>query len=254
MNSQQVEIPRNTFFAPIAIMKKGGVPINTIMDIGCADGTFTLQCLELFGRNMTVFNIDAQHDYEPSLRKIKEKAGGHYKITAISAFDGQIKFSAAPHPYWASVGGGENAQYIECRTLDSLLAEYPVPEPYFIKMDIEGGEFSALQGAVNILDKVAGLLLETDLFYGATSRGNFLDIYNFLSNRNFSLFDLTNFGYRYTDQVVYQVYTTFLNKKYEFRHKQGLTKDNQETNDLTAAMVKRRQDLIAQNERILSTY
>lgn len=115
--NQPIEMPRNIFFAPLVIMKKEGVPISTIIDIGSADGTFTLQCLELLGRETTIFNIDAQPVYEPSLRKIREKVGGHYKICAVSAYNGQMRFSVGESPYWA--GPSATGEYLECRTLDS---------------------------------------------------------------------------------------------------------------------------------------
>lgn len=133
------------------------------------------------------------------------------------------------------------------------MEEFTVPELYFIKMDIEGGEFSALQGAVNVLEKTAGVILETDIYYGRTSPGNFLDIYSFLAARNFSLFDLTNFGYRESNQALRQIYSTFLNKSYKFRDKQGFSGNKQQNDNLTAeAMHRRRQRLLRKNENILS--
>jgi FkbM family methyltransferase len=250
MMNQTIEMPRNVFYAPLVIMKNEGVPIRAIIDIGSADGTFALQCLKLFGRGITIFNIDAQQVYEPSLRKIREKVGGHYKICAVSAYNGQMRFSIGKSPYWA--GPSPTGEYLECRTLDSLLEEFTIPEPYFIKMDIEGGEFSALQGAVNVLEKTAGMVLETDIYYGKTSPGNFLDIYSFLAARNFSLFDLTNFAYRQSDQALRQIYSTFLNKSHEFRDKQGFLGNKQQESNLTEAMHKRRQNLLGKNEDILS--
>lgn len=141
---------------------------------------------------------------------------------------------------------------VDCRKIDSLLEEVDLPAPYVIKMDIEGGEFNALQGAVKTLEKTAALILETDIYYAPHSAGNFLDIYNFLASRNFSLFDLTNFGYRPTDQALFQVYSVFLNKEFEFRHKQGMIENEEALESLTETMARRRETLIQYNQTILN--
>jgi FkbM family methyltransferase len=251
----EIKIPRESFFAPIAIMVKNNVPINSIIDIGCADGTFALEFCRVFGKEKNVLNIDAQPIYEPSLRKIQQVTGEFYKITAVSSFNGKINFNINNDDqnfYWGGIS--KEGNFVECRTLDSLVEEFKLPEPYFIKMDIEGAEFSALQGAVDILDKTAALLLETDIFYGAKSCGNFHDIYSFLAARNFSLFDILSLGHRPTDGALYQIYTVFLNKKYEFRDKTNFTTGETQTNMIAAAMKERRQSMIALNDEILRNW
>jgi FkbM family methyltransferase len=247
---QNNAIPRQSLMAPIAIMREQGVPFSSLIDIGCADGTFSLECLDMFGRNLTVFNIDPQPVYEPSLQEIRQKVGGHYKITAVSSFNGRTRFAInAKSPYWSKTS--DDGDFVDCRTLDSLLQEFAVPSPYLIKMDIEGAEFAALQGAVAILDQAAALVLETDVYYGAASGGNFLDIYTFLAARNFSLFDLCGLGYRSGDQVLYQVYTTFLNKRYEFRHKESEAASQAAEDRLASTMTWRREALLARNKEIM---
>ena len=118
-------------------------------------------------------------------------------------------------------------------------------------MDIEGAEFSVLQGAVDTLDKTVGMTLEVDVFYGPASRGNFLDIYSFLAARNFSLLDISNLGYRPSDHVLYQVHASFLNKKYEFRHAANFFSDGGQEGRMGEEMRQRRDAILARNEHLL---
>ena len=254
-SEQQVQLSRNSFMASLLILKRQGVPINSVIDIGCADGTFSLECLNFINPNMGILNIDAQSTYESSLQKIQDKVGGYYKICAVSANDSIVQFSIGSHAYWAGIkSGDEQLECVDCRSIDSLLGELDLPAPYLIKMYIEGGDFNAVQGAVKTLEHTAALILETDIYYAPNSAGNFLDIYNFLAARNFSLFDVLYFGYRETDEALFQIYSVFLNKNFEFRHQQGMLKGEASEAALRDVMIARREKLLQLNEDLLNRW
>jgi uncharacterized Rossmann fold enzyme len=56
-----------------------------------------------------------------------------------------------------SFDGKENALSVQCGTLDSMLAEYEVD---VLKMDIEGAEVMALEGASSALKKMRKIVVE----------------------------------------------------------------------------------------------
>jgi len=52
----------------------------------------------------------------------------------------------------SQMGGVREKQYVPTLTLDTLLESFPAPE--FVKIDIEGAELMALQGATEIINKI----------------------------------------------------------------------------------------------------
>ena len=246
-----VQIQRDSLLTPFLIMLQGGVPFRTLIDIGCADGTYSLDFLKLIGAPATICNIDANGAYEPSLARIQSALGGHYRICAVSAFNGRINLTAGTHEYWTTVGGATSGgNTVECRTLDSLCEELGLRGPYFVKMDIEGAELAAVLGAERTLADTAGLLLEANVYYGPHSGGKFADVDAFLSARGFSLFDLVSMGHRPSDNALYQVYAAFLNTRYEFRDRTtsyaGVEAKAEE------AMRARRSALLARNDQLIA--
>src|SRR5215472_7829481 len=86
------EVQLGHFSGTLGILAQKGVRYSTVIDLGCADGTFYLQH---FDRGLLpgsiVVNVEANAMYEPSLREIRQVLGGHYAIAAISDSDGEIE-------------------------------------------------------------------------------------------------------------------------------------------------------------------
>ncbi len=242
-------IGRDTLLAPIAIMASNGVPIKTIIDVGSADGTFGLTVLETLGAGLNLLNIDAQETYAPSLQRIHALLGEPYRITALAGHEGTVKIRKPQHEYWLSTAFGGDHE-IPCTKLDTVWADVKLPGPCFIKIDVEGGEFSVLQGADETLKDCSGLLIESPV---RDIKGpQFLDIYKFLAERGFVLFDMVRQSHRGSDATLYQFYSVFIAARFDFRGNKPLRSSAQQA-EVLDSVIERRKALLADNTTLISS-
>jgi len=82
----------------------------------------------------------------------------------------------------------ENIVSIECKTLDSLA----IKNPDFIKLDIQGAELEALNGAEITLRECLGVELEIEFSEIYKGQPLFGEISTFLSNLGFEFYDFLN--------------------------------------------------------------
>jgi len=86
------------------------------------------------------------------------------------------------------------------RRFDSLIAEGAVPQPDYLKMDVQGFELNVLKGCGDRLQSILGVRLETQLRPMYRRQALFGDIYEFMRQQGFLLRDL-----RVTYPVAYEV-------------------------------------------------
>ena len=262
------------FLGSFVSLLQGGIPIKTVIDIGSADGQFGLYCL-YFKRDLQVLNIDANEIFECSLKKIENDLGMPYRIIALSAHKGKLAMDNDPNNLYGfqvttNEEPSEGKKYIDCVTLDDLLSELDLPEPYFIKMDVENNEFNILQGASKTFSKTAAILMEQHLSAGR-SNGDFLDKCGYLAGRNFSLFDIREVFYQKrhlnlkaidikidgdsNPKVLTIFHPIFINDKFDFRSMPDQIIDSgneayntmilqQRLNDRRSRIIKTSQELI----------
>jgi len=249
--------PRDTLITPMIIMVENGVPISTFVDVGAADGTFGLTVLDAIDPGIHLVNLDAQDIYEPSLRRITAMLGGHYFIGACGDHDGTVSVRKPGHEYWLSTaahmgagGTGDNMMTLPCRRLDNIMAETGAKGPIFIKLDVEGAEMDVLKGAENTLKDTCGLLIESPI--RAASGPQFLEIYNFLATRDFSLFDIVRLSHRGSDATLYQFYSVFIANRFDFRGKNPLRSAAQQA-EVVQAVTERRAALLDESTRLISS-
>lgn len=253
MNDDQQTFGRDTLITPLIMMINNGVPVSTFIDVGAADGSFGLTVLDAVDPSLRLVNIDAQETYAASLARIQTMLGEPYRITAVGEHDGVIRVSKPQHEYWLSTAAhmttGDTVE-LPCRTLDSLCAEIGVKSPSFIKLDVEGAEMGVLKGADQTLKDTCGLLIESPV--RAAPGPQFLEIYAFLAERGFSLFDIVRLSHRGSDSTLYQFYSVFIANRFDFRGKKPLRSKEQQA-DVLAAVTARREQLRAENTQLIAS-
>ena len=249
------EVPVGSYVAALAVLFNRGARYGTVIDLGCADGTF---CLTWFAGGLfpgsTCVNVDANALYEPSLRDIQSVLGGHYVIAAISDRDGEIELDTGSHPYWASAVSSDHSYWsgglnrpgektkVRAYTLDTLVRELALKPPFLLKLDLQCGELAALRGG-------AKMLAETDVVVCETATDEFAPVCEFLHAHDHELFDLTEIS-RYGDGTLTQLYPVFLHRRLDrLRTKDGFGERRQEVIEL---MAKRRAALLIQNTDLLA--
>ena len=252
-----VELQLGTFSATLGILYQKGVRFGTVIDLGCADGTFYLDHFNcgLFP-GATSLNVDANALYEPSLRDIQQALGGHYVIAGISDHDGEIELLSGSHPYWASAAPPDHPYWsgshnrpgsttkVRAFTLDTLVRELALKPPFLLKLDLQTGELAALRGGEKTL-------AETDLVICETAADEFPAVCEFLVKHDLALFDLTTLA-RYADGTLCQFYPVFLSRRLDQVKMKEPFADPAQKAGLLAAQDERRRRLLARNAKILA--
>ena len=180
----------NTIYS--AILKRGDLAV----DCGASGGLHTFPMSELVGPSGRVVAVEAIPDLAAGLAR-RGFPNVDVKATAIGAVTSRASFSVVRDDVGYSglqqrrdlpsdIAGSVDVIDVPIATLDNLLGDRRQPVR-FVKMDLEGGEFHALQGATSILRDRPLVIFEN----GRESAAN---LYGYTSNDWFSLFDTADFA------------------------------------------------------------
>lgn len=128
-------------------------PGAVVYDVGANAGFFTLLAASLVGPAGKVFAFEPLERnlwYLHEHLRLNRVTNVRVFPVAVTDLDGSVRFAAAADPAMGGVAA-EGDREVPSVTLDSIANVADVPLPAFIKMDIEGGEHSALSGAGEIL-------------------------------------------------------------------------------------------------------
>nr|WP_245198141.1 FkbM family methyltransferase [Sphingomonas kaistensis] len=152
-----------------AVLQERLRPGDRFVDAGANIGFYALRAAQLVGPRGEVVAIEMMPGTAASLRaNVAASGAGNVTVVekALADVDGQVlEASADPSKLGqasiAAVEGGRRSLRLKVETarLDSLLPEGPVA---LMKMDLEGAEFDALQGAAGLLGRVDALVYESN--------------------------------------------------------------------------------------------
>jgi FkbM family methyltransferase len=125
------------------------------VDCGSCEGFFVLQALEAGAAK--VICVEASAVMAQCLARTFEReiAAGRVVIqpAALGALNGTTRFNFdSLNPFGGSLNlPSDHGDLVNVRTLECLLKELAVPRIDFLKMDIEGAEVQAIEGALPVL-------------------------------------------------------------------------------------------------------
>lgn len=131
-------------------------PGDVVYDVGANVGFFTLLAAKLAKEVYAFEPLPRNLEFLREHVRLNDAWNVHVLPLAISDRAGTARFAAAENP---AMGGlsDRGGVAVETATLDALRATLPAPS--FIKMDIEGGEYAALSGAMTLLGQDAPKIL-----------------------------------------------------------------------------------------------
>jgi FkbM family methyltransferase len=232
-----------------------GVRFSTVIDVGCADGSYFLSGFEagLFTEAVPV-NIDANALYEDSLEEIRTVLGGHFRICAITDHVGEIELTTSLHAYWSSLRPEGDPYWervntlsqgrvtVPATTLDNLRNELALKPPFLLKLDVQGAEEEALRGG-------GALLQDTDVIICETDIDDFEKINSILTKRDFVLFDATEL--HWADGALGWFYPIYIHRRIDFVRPKNFW-DAKNNNAIIQAQVERRNTLLKYNTEALA--
>lgn len=196
-----------------------GTKVQTIFDIGANIGRTTAEYTSLFPES-TIYSFEP---FPEAFQKLRRRFKGHSLVkpvqVAVSAKTGKKKFhvyqdsatnsllpTADGAEYWADSPNAikpDKQIEVPVTTIDSFCRQQLIDEIQILKMDIQGGELMALQGAREKLKESSILLIYTECLFVPIYEGQafFYEICSLLSSYGYKLFDMYNFAYARNGQI-----------------------------------------------------
>lgn len=206
----------NEFIFKKEFLKNVKNPI--IIDVGAHKGE-TLKKYLTHIPSCTVYSFEPFKDSFSILRKnFKSNPAVHLINKGISNLNGMadlyFNFSSAtnsllqPQKSFPSIDQfTENIgiESIAVTTLDSFANEFDIEFIDILKLDIQGGELKALEGAVNLLKDKSIRLIYTEVEFIEIYKNQplFHDLCNYLANFDYNLFNIYDLNYIQSGQLAW---------------------------------------------------
>jgi FkbM family methyltransferase len=187
------------------------VPIETVLDIGILTGTGELMAAF---KDKKHFLVEPIVEWNDTINASYTKQGIDYTLVNVAASNtnGVTNMQTSTvrpgqsisHAQLTQKESGENIRSVPVRTIDSLMAEYQMPRPYLLKIDVDGVELQIMEGAKDTFEYTNVVVVEASV-------RNFIERSIVLKNSGFELFDIVDPCYY--DNQLRQFDLVFLNSR-----------------------------------------
>jgi len=175
-------------------LSKRGVGISSAIDGGAADGAWSKMFRSVFP-DAKILCVEPREDAYLSLAKWASQEKGISVAQVLLGPDSkEVEFndSGAQSSVLNFAGGREFGKRSISRmtSLDALVAEKSFQAPDLIKLDLQGYELSALEGATKCVKACKYIQIEVSLFQFQDNQPIFVDIVDYMEGIGFRLYDI----------------------------------------------------------------
>lgn len=200
------------------LIKMGFTPCH-IVDVGANHGTWTREALRYFPEAYYTL-LEPQNWLKKSFQDILD-TNSRVKFYPIGAGEkeGSFQFTIVDRDDSCSFrytqeeakAAGFKQIEIPVVTLNNLLSNSELPVPDIIKIDAEGLDIEVLKGASNFFGKTEIFMVEAGVV-NKSFNNSFLKLINFMDEKNYRLFDITDINRPFQPQVLWLVELVFVKK------------------------------------------
>ena len=184
--------------------KSLGFEAKEIFDVGAFTGMWTRSVTSIFPGSKVIAiepNPNIQNELHDNLALIVPAPVILQRAAAEQA--GYMTFNIWGDPKAATSaslqkhvrGGAETQVEVQVDTLDSITEEFNF-EPNLVKLDLQGSEIRALQGASTLLKKVEMFLVEFGCLEAYVDRASPRQLLNIFYDNDYCLYDIVDCHYR----------------------------------------------------------
>jgi FkbM family methyltransferase len=205
-----------------ALMRGLGFQPRTVLDVGVASGTMELY--RAFPDSYFLL-IEPLKEREADLISILRRYKGSYVLAAAGSTSGRVTFNVHRNhldgsSLYKETMGAEadgNSVTVPMIRIDDILKDKQLNGPHLIKVDVQGAELDALDGAQQALLQAEVVVLEVSLFEFMKGAPQLFDVVSYMKNRGFVAYDIILGWNRPLDDALGQIDIVFVMDKGMFR-------------------------------------
>ena len=194
-------------WAAVQRITKHKIPVNSIIDIGASNGSWSLRAMKFFP-GASYLAIEPLQEQETALKKIAEKNQNfEYALCVAGDMDDQqVRLNVTDDLDGSSVDsmGGESRD-VPVRTLDKLISEKGLNGPFLLKFDTHGYEIPILSGANKTLKNTNIIIMEVYNFNITEHAERFHQMCVHMEELGFRCYDIASPVLRLHDQAFWQM-------------------------------------------------
>jgi FkbM family methyltransferase len=193
-------------------LQLNGFNPGVIYDVGASHGDWAKASFELWPAAKIVgFEPnESRRSYLDGL--VQENQSFRYYSCFLGSEERHVNYNDMGDQTSLFLGGNEGSCQARMRTLDNLIQAESLPAPELIKLDVQGAELDVLRGGLKALESVQFIVSEVSLYHLRDDMPLAFQMWQWLEERGFALYDVVSMLRRETDDALLQMDFVFVRK------------------------------------------